>query len=192
MKTKNYTKEYLLWIIKELREEIKQCKSGVSWAKFMIEEEKKRLMNTKLPHNDLWNLRFKLSRFESTLKEDKKELRKYEVEYNRRFNPSQPSPLKRRLIYYDRESWRKRGKSDLEVLQFYLDKVKENDIMIYESTVGYTLQMYYGMNKSWPSGIRKYLKEWPENTKVRLYYGQGESGYYVIDNYYLIEICDTE
>ena len=188
MKTKNYTKEYLLWIIRELKEETRQCKFGIRKYGVLIGKEKEKLMNTKLPHDSLWRFRFKLNRLETTIRKNKKELRRYEIEYNRRFNPSQPSPVKRKLIY-DRDTWK--GKSDLEVLQFYLDKYKKGDIMISESNIKYTLwEMVHGMNKSWPFGIRKYLKIWPEDTKVRLYYNQGESGYHIIDNYYLIEICD--
>lgn len=192
MKTKSYSKDYLLWIIKELRKELEHCKSGVHQCRLLIEKEKKKLMNSQLPHDNLWKFRFKLSRLESILKRDKTELRRYEIEYNRRFNPCKPLPTKRKLIY-ERERWRSQGKSDLEVLRYYRERTKDGDIMISEGTIKYVLwDMCCGMGKSWPSGARKYLKAWPENTKVRLYYNQSESGYYVTDNYYLIEVCEND
>ena len=122
MKTKNYTKEYLLWIIRELREEIRQCRFGVRRYRTLIEKEKKKLINTKIPHDNLWGYRFRLGRLETTIRKDKKELKRYEVEYGRRFNPTKPLPIKRKLIY-DRGRWK--GRSDLEILQFYLDKYQD-------------------------------------------------------------------
>lgn len=76
MKTKNYTRDYLLKSIKSINKSIYQSICRIKSLEIQIKKEKKVLSDSFYPHDNLWFLRDCLNYENQILKMYKKELRK--------------------------------------------------------------------------------------------------------------------
>ena len=86
MKTKNYTKEYLVSSIKYLRGELTQTRFRIQALECQIKREKLKLINTPNPHDNLWLLRDKRRYELSNLFMYRKELKIKENLLNTMYN----------------------------------------------------------------------------------------------------------
>lgn len=86
MKSKNFTKEYLLITIGYLSKEIAQCKYRIQTCETVIKKEKKKLNNFQHAHNELWLWRDTLKTTIKHKQEYQKQLKKYQKIYTQKFN----------------------------------------------------------------------------------------------------------
>lgn len=91
MKSKNFTKEYLLKRIKSLSNDIFQCKCRINTCLTCIEKEKLKLNNSKLPHDDLWEWRDILKENIELKIKYQKELKTFQKIYTNKFNYQAPN-----------------------------------------------------------------------------------------------------
>lgn len=86
MKTKNYSKEYLMNSINFLRGEIRQTKFRIQSLDAQIRREKQKLSNTYREHDHLWMLRDKMRYELNILKMYRNDLKQKETTMNRCYN----------------------------------------------------------------------------------------------------------
>ena len=85
MKSKNFSKDYLLYIIRFLTGKIIDCEHSIRRYDILIEKEKKTLNNAKLSHETLWTHRYERTRNISAKRIYQNELKNYQKIFSQKF-----------------------------------------------------------------------------------------------------------
>lgn len=85
MKTKNFTKDYLLFVIKFLTQKIRENNHIIRTCDILIEKEKPKLNNTTKSHYTLWRLRYTRMKSIATKRTYQKELKEYQKLFSNKF-----------------------------------------------------------------------------------------------------------